>query len=73
MTKPREFWIDVDELPHYYVHSDISQAKTNSIHVREVVPIDWSLIFTDYWLQTQAMDNLELIKELVEEQLAGEE
>lgn len=72
--KPRDFYITVNEYgepSHIALFEKLDDRK--QIHVREVMSIDWKLLYVDYCLQTQSMDNFELIKELVEKQLAGEE
>ena len=79
MKKPREFWIKDHGGPTFDVEV-LYTPISNSIHVREVVPIDWEKIkneFDDHLFDNgdRAVFNSswDKVKELVEKQLRGEE
>ncbi len=69
--KPREFWLNAS-----YWHSidDKPFNRNDTVYLREVVPIDWKKVWNDYCDGLDGdSDNLQLIQQLVEKQLAGEE
>lgn len=78
MNKPREFWIepcDTDAKSFkdgYASLSNVEQPRT--IHVREVVPIDWEKVLAEFKMRATYRDYSEfsLIQELVEKSLKGE-
>ncbi len=77
--KPREFWLSIGSKDPIYTkrpnmlddRGDYPPCK--AIHVREVVPIDWGKIESDYHNSTKEQLRIFTIKQLVEKQLRGEE
>ena len=85
MIKPRDFFMDTDLLDkalgacdlgdgylakvRMYPHKDTIPLLT---HVREVLPIDWDLIWSKYIEDNIAALDTEQIQELVEKSLKGE-
>ena len=66
--KPREFWITM-EFPG--PHLSIENGR-GAFLVREVVPIDWEKVWSEF-KGTMALKDYLQIEKLVEKQLRGEE
>lgn len=76
--KPREFWIRTDRngLPNAVSQTPINKKHNDDelTHVREVMRIDWEKVWDDYnFVPKNHSVDRQLIKELIEKQLAGEE
>jgi len=77
--KPREFWITENGISDIYQASAVPPQNKSwteqrfKIYVREVVPIDWDLIWSKYREDDIAALDTEQIEQLVEKQLKGEE
>ena len=75
--KAREFWIDLNIME---VLTPDMKREDNDVFVREVIPINWDKVWAGYCelvtedkLAFLLEENINLIQELVEKQLAGEE
>jgi hypothetical protein len=86
-VKLKEFWVnyphnvdgdkqwDQDHASVYLTEEiALSQGHRSIIHVREVVPIDWNKIFAELDKEPSKLwgHEKDLLKRLVEKQLAGE-
>lgn len=66
MTKPKEFWV---ELKNMCAFEEPPAGHRPSVHVREVVVIDWN----EVWASTFVNDDKKsIIQQAVEKQLKGE-
>ncbi len=74
--KLKEFWVDPKDIHDgyhegwFYENGD----RRRSLHVREVVPIDWEKVWDGFDFGIMFPDQIrKLVQELVEAQLKGEE
>ncbi len=72
MSKPREFCVREVVLIVNDLNEDQKQLFTDKVYIREVVPIDWNKVW-DKYPEDMSDYYAEIIQQLVEKQLAGEE